>query len=101
MKKLLICLPALFLVACSSPQVQQDSGVYDMKAVQEYRAKVLSGNTVSAAQKERTAKEIDEPMQMNVSDSRPKTHYQRTPIAIVPSIGLGYYHGYHHHHHHW
>ena len=98
MKKLLIALPVLFVAACSSQQPQQDNGIYDMKAVQEYRARVASGNTVTAEQKARAAKDIEDPIKMNVSDTCPKSvSYQRAPVAIVPSVGFGYYH----HRHHW
>ncbi|OOF41314.1 hypothetical protein BKK49_05060 [Rodentibacter rarus] len=99
MKKLFIALPALFLMACSTQQtIPQDSGIYDMKTVQEYRAQVASGRTVSAAQKARVANEMEEPIKMNASDSVQKVKYQRAPVAIVPSVGVGYYRGYHHHH---
>ncbi|MDC2825307.1 hypothetical protein [Rodentibacter pneumotropicus] len=96
MKKLLMICSALFLVACNSqPPAQQDSGIYDMKTVQEYQARVASGNTVTAEQKARAAKDISDPIKMNASDNRSKVIYQRTPV-IVPSIGFGYYRGYHH-----
>ncbi|MCU0107272.1 hypothetical protein E5343_08955 [Rodentibacter caecimuris] len=96
MKKLLITCPILFLVACSSQQVvQQDTGIYDMKTVQEYQARVASGNTVTAEQKAKAAKDISDPIKMNASDSRQRVIYQRTPV-VVPSIGFGYYRGYHH-----
>ncbi|OOF35702.1 hypothetical protein [Rodentibacter heidelbergensis] len=99
MKKLFITLPAFFLMACSAQQpTSQDSGIYDMKTVQEYQAQVASGRTVSAAQKARVANEMDDPIKMNASDSVQKVKYQRAPVAIVPSVGFGYYRGYHHHH---
>ncbi|OOF53402.1 hypothetical protein [Rodentibacter trehalosifermentans] len=101
MKKLFIALPGLFLIACSSQPPQRDTGIYDMKTVQEYQVQVASGRTVSAAQKARVANEIDDPIKMNVSDSGSKVKYQRAPVAIVPSIGVGYYRGYRHHHYYW
>lgn len=100
MKRLLTALPVLLLAACSSQQPeQQDTGIYDMKTVQEYRAQVESGRTVTAEQKARAARDIDDPIKVNASDTRPKTTtYQRAPIAVVPSVGFGYYRGYHRHH---
>ncbi|OOF50597.1 hypothetical protein BKK54_05790 [Rodentibacter genomosp. 1] len=95
MKKLFIAVPVLFLMACSSPQPQQDTGIYDMKTVQEYQAQVASGRTVTAAQKAKVANEIDDPIKMNASDHSSKVKYQRAPVAIVPSVGFGYYRGYH------
>lgn len=96
MKKLSMICSALFLAACSSqPSTQQDTGIYDMKTVQEYQAQVASGNTVTAEQKARVTKDISDPIKMNASDSRQKVIYQRAPV-IVPSIGFGYYRGYHH-----
>lgn len=97
MKKRLIGFSIAFLVSCSSEPVQQDTGIYDMKTVQEYHARVASGNTVTAEQKARVAKDIDDPIKMNASDTRPKVIYQRAPVSVVPSVGFGYYH----HRHHW
>lgn len=94
MKKLLTALSVLSLAACSSQQ--QDNGIYDMKTVQEYRAQVASGNTVSVAQKAKAAAQIEDPIKMNASDNRLKETYQRVPVAVVPSAGVGYYRGYHH-----
>lgn len=96
MKKLLTALPVLFLAACSSQQPQPDTGIYDMKTVQEYQAQVASGRTVTAEQKARAARDIDDPIKMNASDNGSKVKYQRAPVAIVPSVGFGYYRGYHH-----
>lgn len=94
MKKLLTALSVLSLAACSSQQ--QDNGIYDMKTVQEYRAQVASGNTVSVAQKAKATAQIEDPIKMNASDNRLKETYQRVPVAVVPSVGVGYYRGYHH-----
>ncbi|BFU59381.1 MULTISPECIES: hypothetical protein [Rodentibacter] len=97
MKKLLMTFPIVFLVACSSTQPQQDNGIYDMKTVQEYQARVASGNTVTAEQKANAARDIDDPIKVNASDSRPKVRYrQSVPVVVMPSVGFGYYRGYHH-----
>lgn len=96
MKKLLIALAILGPAACSTQAPQQDNGIYDMKTVQAYRAQVMSGNTVTTAQKERAAQETEDPIKMNASDNATKVKYQRAPVAVVPSIGVGYYRGYHH-----
>ena len=98
MKKLVITFSILILAACSSQTPQQDNGIYDMKTVQEYRQQVMSGNTVTPLQKAKAKEQADDPIQMHVSDARPKSmSYQRAPVAIVPSVGFGYYH----HRHHW
>lgn len=98
MKKILtLCASALVLSACSNdPQPASPSApVYDMQAVRQYESQVASGRTVSAADKARVARQGEDPMPMNRSDSEPKYSGYRTPVAIVPTIGVGY--GYHRH----
>ena len=69
----LIAFAVLGLSACSSQSEQTGGGVYDMKAVQEYNARVTSGNTVTQAQKDKVASQVDTNLKLNASDNKVKT----------------------------
>ncbi|TCP92162.1 hypothetical protein EDC44_1254 [Cricetibacter osteomyelitidis] len=81
----------LLTVGCTSQPKNQPQMALDMKTVNEYNAKVASGNTVPPSQRNKAQKEVDYPL--NASDSRPRaqtTRVSQPNIAIVPSFG--YYH---------
>ena len=75
----------LGLAACSSQPEQTGGGVYDMKAVQEYNARVTSGNTVTQAQKNK----------LNASDNKVKIQV-RSSLPVIPVVpSVGYHYNYH------
>ncbi|MCK3654490.1 hypothetical protein A4G19_01500 [Pasteurellaceae bacterium Macca] len=84
MKKLFLLLP-FTLIGCSTPP-QQSTVPLDMKAVEAYQQRVMSGNTVNPQDKH-----IEE--ELNASDKRTKVIIQRSYPRIYPSIyyGSGYY----------
>lgn len=51
MKKLILLLPALFLVGCVA-QKNVESAQMDLKTLEEYNQRVKSGNTVDPSQKQ-------------------------------------------------
>lgn len=91
MKKLISIAALAVLTACTAPQEASSIGgeaAYDMNAVQDYNARVTSGNTVSAREKAKVAQRDSVPNEMNASDHRPKmTGYSRYPVAIMPAFG--------------
>lgn len=91
----LIAFAVLGLAACSS-QSEQTGGVYDMKAVQEYNARVTSGNTVTQAQKDKVASQVDTNLKLNVSDNQVRTRV-RSSLPVIPVVpSVGYHYNYHH-----
>ena len=57
----------LSLVGCSSQSEQSSHAIYDMKTVQEYNARVISGNTVTQTQKDKITQQIDTSLKLNQS----------------------------------
>ena len=97
MKKLISIAALSVLTACTAPQqastIGNGAAMYDMNAVQDYNARVTSGNTVTAREKAKVAQRDSVPNEMNASDHRSKhTGYSRIPVAIMPSVGVGYCH---------
>ena len=95
MKKLVSIAALAVLTACTAPQqastIGNGAAMYDMNAVQDYNARVTSGNTVTAREKAKVAQRDSVPNEMNASDRRSKhTGYSRIPVAIMPSVGVGY-----------
>ena len=76
MKKLISIAALAVLTACTAPQEASSIGngaaAYDMNTVQDYNARVASGNTVSAREKARVAQRDSVTNEMNASDHRPK-----------------------------
>lgn len=92
----LIAFAVLGLSACSSQSEQTGGGVYDMKAVQEYNARVTSGNTVTQAQKDKVASQVDTNLKLNASDNKVKTRV-RSSLPVIPVVpSVGYHYNYHH-----
>ncbi|WP_114909550.1 hypothetical protein [Haemophilus haemolyticus] len=92
----LIAFAVLGLVACSSQSEQTGGGVYDMKAVQEYNARVTSGNTVTQAQKDKVASQVDTNLKLNVSDNKVRIRV-RSSLPVIPVVpSVGYHYNYHH-----
>lgn len=92
MKKLISIAALSVLTACTAPQeastIGNGAAAYDMNTVQDYNARVTSGNTVSAREKAKVAQRDSVPNEMNASDHRSKhTGYSRIPVAIMPSVG--------------
>lgn len=79
------------LNACSSQPVQQATH-FDMQAVNEYDAKVSSGNTVPANQR-KAPQVVDNPV--NQSDYRIKEMRNRPNVVLIPTISYGYGHWHH------
>jgi uncharacterized lipoprotein YajG len=95
MKKLVSIVALSVLTACTAPQeastIGNGAAAYDMNTVQDYNARVTSGNTVSAQEKAKVAQRDSIPNEMNASDHRYKQRgYSRVPVAIMPSVGVGY-----------
>ena len=87
MKKIILLASILSVSACSLPE-QQSSVPLDMKTVQEYQQRIISGNTVDK----------NHPVQdeaLNQSDKRKREVYYSPmpmPFIISPiSYGYGYY----------
>ncbi|NYA27086.1 hypothetical protein [Haemophilus haemolyticus] len=92
----LIAFAVLGLAACSSQSEQTGGGVYDMKAVQEYNARVTSGNTVTQAQKDKVASQVDTNLKLNASDNKVRTRV-RSSLPVIPVVpSVGYHYNYHH-----
>lgn len=76
MKKLISIAALSVLTACTAPQEASTIGngvaAYDMNTVQDYNARVISGNTVSAREKAKVAQRDSIPNEMNASDHRSK-----------------------------
>ena len=76
MKKLISIAALSVLTACTAPQEASSIGngatMYDMNAVQDYNARVTSGNTVTAREKAKVAQRDSIPNEMNASDHRSK-----------------------------
>lgn len=91
----LIAFAVLGLAACSSQPEQTGVGVYDMKAVQEYNARVTSGNTVTQAQKDKVSSQVDTNLKLNASDNKVKTRV-RSSLLVIPVVpSVGYHYNYH------
>ena len=85
----------LGLAACSSQPEQTGGGVYDMKAAQEYNTRVTSGNTVTQAQKDKVASQVDTNLKLNASDNKVKTRV-RSSLPVIPVVpSVGYHYNYH------
>ena len=83
-------------VACSSQPEQTGGGVYDMKSVQEYNARVTSGNTVTQAQKDNVASQVDTNLELNASDNKVRARV-RSSLPVIPVVpSVGYHYNYHH-----
>lgn len=76
MKKIILAALPLVLAACTSTPTQQSSVPMDMKAVQEYQAKVASGKTVNPNAKQ---------------DDRDLNHSDRTQTIKIYNYGPRYY----------
>ena len=74
MKKLISIAALAVLTACTAPQEASSIGngaaAYDMNTVQDYNARVTSGNTVTAREKARVAQRDSVPNEVNASDHR-------------------------------
>ena len=99
MKKLISIAVLTILTACTAPQEASTIGngvaAYDMNTVQDYNARVISGNTVSAREKAEVAQRDSIPIEMTASEYRPKmtgySRYPRSPVAIMPAFGYCHY----------
>ena len=87
----------LALAACQSTPPATSSAPLDMQSVAQYNAKVYSGNTVSAAQKNQPQAAVNMPL--NASDYQPKPVAAAYPSRVVLAPSIGYYRGYRHWHH--
>lgn len=96
-KQFLVLASACVLAACSSATQYQPQAPLDTQAVQEYNAKVYSGNTVPEHQRVKTPKQIETPL--NQSDHQPR---QSSTVKVNPNIAVGVGYGWgHRHHRHW
>ncbi|PRM16704.1 hypothetical protein BV002_00148 [Haemophilus influenzae] len=91
----LISVIMLSLVGCSSQSEQPSQVIYDMKTVQEYNARVISGNTVTQTQKDKITQQIDTSLKLNQSDNKVKTRTSSVlpVLPVIPSVG--YHYNYH------
>ena len=85
----------LCLVGCSSQSEQHSHAVYDMKTVQEYNARVISGNTVTQTQKDKITQQIDTSLKLNQSDNKVKTRTSSVLPVLPVTPSLGYHYNYH------
>ncbi|HHF6078480.1 TPA: hypothetical protein ACPQA2_001157 [Haemophilus influenzae] len=85
----------LGLAACLSQPEQIGGGVYDMKTVQEYNARVISGNTVTQTQKDKITQQIDTSLKLNQSDNKVKTRTRRVLPVLPVTPSVGYHYNYH------
>lgn len=85
----------LSLVGCSSQSEQSSQAIYDMKTVQEYNARVISGNTVTQTQKDKITKQIDTSLKLNQSDNKVKTRTRRVLPVLPVTPSVGYHYNYH------
>lgn len=101
MKKILVLSASLFLFACSTQQSQVSQVPLDMKTVEQYQAKVYSGNTVPASQRKEVAPVVQHPM--DASDSRPQSRQVQARVQprVILAPSIGYYRGYRHGHWYW
>ncbi len=91
----LISVVMLSLVGCSSQSEQTSQVIYDMKTVQEYNARVISGNTVTQTQKDKITQQIDTSLKLNQSDNKVKTR-TKSVLSILPvTPSVGYHYNYH------
>ena len=95
MKKIVFVTCAILGLAACASQPEQTGGVYDMKAVQEYNARVTSGNTVTQAQKDKVASQVDTNLKLNASDNKVKIRV-RSALPVIPVVpSVGYHYNYH------
>ncbi|CWX06004.1 hypothetical protein MY682_01930 [Haemophilus influenzae] len=85
----------LSLVGCSSQSEQSSQAIYDMKTVQEYNARVISGNTVTQTQKDKITQQIDTSLKLNQSDNKVKTRTRRVLPVLPVTPSVGYHYNYH------
>lgn len=85
----------LSLVGCSSQSEQSSHAIYDMKTVQEYNARVISGNTVTQTQKDKITQQIDTSLKLNQSDNKVKTRTRRVLPVLPVTPSVGYHYNYH------
>ncbi|OBX79425.1 hypothetical protein [Haemophilus aegyptius] len=85
----------LCLVGCSSQSEQHSHAVYDMKTVQEYNARAISGNTVTQTQKDKITQQIDTSLKLNQSDNKVKTRTRRVLPVLPVTPSVGYHYNYH------
>ncbi|PVX42987.1 hypothetical protein C8D76_101326 [Pasteurella langaaensis DSM 22999] len=95
-KQFLVLIAAGVLAACSSAPQNQPQAPLDTQAVQDYNAKVYSGNTVPKEQRVKTPKQVEMPL--NQSDNQPR---QNSGVKVNPNIAVGVGYGWGHHHRHW
>ena len=91
----LISVVMLSLVGCSSQSEQTSQVIYDMKTVQEYNARVISGNTVTQTQKDKITQQIDTSLKLNQSDNKVKTRTRRVLPVLPVTPSVGYHYNYH------
>lgn len=97
LKPILPVILGMLLVACSTPP-NQPKAPLDMQSVQEYNAKVYSGNTVPLAERMKSPKQVDIPVNQSDQQSR------KSPVMRVNpniAVGVGYGRGYCHHRYCW
>ncbi|KMZ28042.1 hypothetical protein CH564_001480 [Haemophilus influenzae] len=85
----------LSLVGCSSQSEQSSQAIYDMKTVQEYNARVISGNTVTQTQKDKITQQIDTSLKLNQSDNKVKTRTKSVLSVLPVTPSVGYHYNYH------
>ncbi|HHF1113426.1 TPA: hypothetical protein ACPI21_000458 [Haemophilus influenzae] len=85
----------LSLVGCSSQLEQSSHAIYDMKTVQEYNARVISGNTVTQTQKDKITQQIDTSLKLNQSDNKVKTRTKNVLPVLPVTPSVGYHYNYH------
>ncbi|HHF4737397.1 TPA: hypothetical protein ACPO0D_000376 [Haemophilus influenzae] len=85
----------LSLVGCSSQSEQSSQAIYDMKTVQEYNARVISGNTVTQTQKDKITQQIDTSLKLNQSDNKVKTRTKSVLSVFPVTPSVGYHYNYH------
>lgn len=85
----------LSLVGCSSQSEQSSQAIYDMKTVQEYNARVISGNTVTQTQKDKITQQIDTSLKLNQSDNKVKTRTKNVLPVLPVTPSVGYHYNYH------
>ncbi|HHF6576758.1 TPA: hypothetical protein ACPP6G_000077 [Haemophilus influenzae] len=85
----------LSLVGCSSQSEQSSQAIYDMKTVQEYNARVISGNTVTQTQKDKITQQTDTSLKLNQSDNKVKTRTKNVLPVLPVTPSVGYHYNYH------
>ena len=88
MKKLVSIAALAVLTACTAPQqastIGNGAAMYDMNAVQDYNARVTSGNTVTAREKAKVAQRDSVPNEM----TKKLTVLEKVRLFFYLSISL-------------